>query len=406
MNVTIIGNGFSGTLVAARLMRQRHRPVRVRLVGSNHRLGAGVAYATREPRHLLNVPASQMSALVEAPDHFAEWLHARTGSPPNTFAARTDFQVYIEDLLHEAIHNLGQVESELELVTSEVTSLDGEADIVVLATGHLAETNFGCGSSPYGQNAWPTHGVRRIVVVGSGLTAVDGILSAAERYPDATITALSRTGRLPETFEFVTAWTGTVKSQDLRGIVRELHEAAKSGVSWHAIFTSLRMHWDDLWARLSASDRARFRRHLRDRFDGIRHRLPPPQAERLKTLSQLQLVRGVVTRAHPVAGNRFDIEYDGGRLEADLLLDASGFRTDWSSSKSTLLRRLFAQGILQPGLDGIGIHATENLEIISRDGVIPKMYAIGPMHQGRLLETTAVAELRQQAATIADQIVG
>jgi len=59
--ILIIGGGASGVLMAAHLLR--HCPsASVVLAERQRRIGAGVAYATDNPLHLLNVRAGNMSA--------------------------------------------------------------------------------------------------------------------------------------------------------------------------------------------------------------------------------------------------------------------------------------------------------------------------------------------------------
>lgn len=68
--VAVIGAGFSGVMSAVHLAR---RGVRVRLYDGGAAPGRGVAYGTRNPAHLLNVPAAKMSALPADHDHFRHW---------------------------------------------------------------------------------------------------------------------------------------------------------------------------------------------------------------------------------------------------------------------------------------------------------------------------------------------
>ena len=61
--IVIVGGGFSGTVVAANLLRRPPRqPTRLVIVARSEQIGRGVAYAQRSFPFLLNVPAGRMSA--------------------------------------------------------------------------------------------------------------------------------------------------------------------------------------------------------------------------------------------------------------------------------------------------------------------------------------------------------
>jgi uncharacterized NAD(P)/FAD-binding protein YdhS len=60
--VVVIGGGASGALVALRLLEQEARPEEIVLLEPRDVPGRGLAYGTRDPRHVLNVPAGRMSA--------------------------------------------------------------------------------------------------------------------------------------------------------------------------------------------------------------------------------------------------------------------------------------------------------------------------------------------------------
>ena len=94
--IAVIGGGFSGTLVAVNLARRAgNHPPHVVLFERGTRFARGVAYGTSCPRHLLNVPAGMMSALVDEPGHFLDWLRVRDPvrtpgrSPPAGSTANT-----------------------------------------------------------------------------------------------------------------------------------------------------------------------------------------------------------------------------------------------------------------------------------------------------------------------------
>lgn len=67
VDVLIIGGGFSGTILATRLLRNALLSVAV--LDRESIPGRGLAYSTPHRFHLLNVPAGKMSAFPDQPDH-------------------------------------------------------------------------------------------------------------------------------------------------------------------------------------------------------------------------------------------------------------------------------------------------------------------------------------------------
>src|ERR1700744_6321148 len=104
--IAVVGAGFSGTLLALHLMRQCSPNVRILLTERNEQFGRGAAYSTGNSSHLLNVPASRMSAFQSRPDDFLDWLRTlppeerQGGEPsPGTFVPRSIFGRYVQELL-------------------------------------------------------------------------------------------------------------------------------------------------------------------------------------------------------------------------------------------------------------------------------------------------------------------
>ena len=75
-SVAIVGGGASGALTTAHLL-QHAGHIRLTLIEPRAQLGRGLAYATQNESHLLNVRASNMSAFPDDPDHFWRWLRAQ-----------------------------------------------------------------------------------------------------------------------------------------------------------------------------------------------------------------------------------------------------------------------------------------------------------------------------------------
>ena len=99
--VLVVGAGFSGAMLAVRLLRLGR--VRVTLIERTGAFGRGVAYGTTSEVHRLNVRASRMSAFPEDPGHFVRWLaeHAPSEADPDGFARRSLYGAYLGDVLRE-----------------------------------------------------------------------------------------------------------------------------------------------------------------------------------------------------------------------------------------------------------------------------------------------------------------
>src|SRR5688572_22219934 len=98
-DVTIVGGGYSGTILAAELAR---RGVSSVVVERRGRVARGAAYSTDAPAHLLNVPAHNMSAFADDPDHFLQRFEA-LGGEPGGFAERRFYGAYLDGIFEEAL---------------------------------------------------------------------------------------------------------------------------------------------------------------------------------------------------------------------------------------------------------------------------------------------------------------
>src|ERR1700710_1793403 len=153
--IAIVGGGAAGSLAAVHLLREpRNRGgLEIELIDRTGTFGAGVAYGTEDPLHLLNVPAVRMGAIHGHPEHFHDWL-AERGEPvaEEAFLPRGLYATYIRDLLAQAEREAdgarlrrrgGEVETITERVGDgvaplELTFADGErlqGDRVILAPG-------------------------------------------------------------------------------------------------------------------------------------------------------------------------------------------------------------------------------------------------------------------------------
>jgi uncharacterized NAD(P)/FAD-binding protein YdhS len=429
--IAIVGAGASGTLAAVHLLRAGG--ARVTLIDpAGH--GLGLAYSTREAHHLLNVPACSMSGLDGEGDDLLEWCRGR-GLPaaPEDYLPRQLYGVYLQQLLMrfadrgrlrllrarvEDLHEEPRTDN-VRLTLSGGRSLS--ADAAILALGNPSPAPLGWVPAECApmlvSDPWAPAAMRRIAaagqvaILGSGLTAVDVALSVTAANPQARVTAVSRNGWLPRT-----QLPGPPPSpralylrpgHSLDYILSVLAgEIAARPAAWREVVDGLRPHTAELWQGLGDAERARFERELRTWWEVHRHRIAPPVADRIDGLladGRLEVrSRGVrALRRGPGGGVRVELG-DGGQLDADVLVNATGPSRDLGASSNSLIRRMLAGGRIRPDELGIGFATSpEGALVDRRGGVSRRCFTLGPPRRGELLESTAIPEIRAQAARLA-----
>jgi len=410
--IAVIGGGFAGMMTAYHLLDLGDDQLEVILFEPSDVLG-GLAYTTTDPFHLLNVPAGKMSALPDRPDDFLHWLNATAGrtTESDAFVARAWYGEYLRDRLSGAKQRSRSQfrwmrRSVSKLASGWVVSLDGDSvpvDGVVLALGYCAGSSLRLLDleRPFRPESWPAN-AERIVVVGTGLTAVDAALAARRRYPIAHIQLISGSGRLPEIHG---DGHGSPNLPELPKSLRELtrwirHQSEL--MDWQELFEAIRPEWNHLWDGLSPREQRQFLRHLDRILNRYRHRIPAISAARIHDDPQMQIVPGRVIGYQP--GESVTVKKAGGQVEsipADFAIDASGPSFRYSQSDDPLLASLRQDLGVPAGPHGLGL-PTDTQGIVNQ---IPGLYAVGPLRRGTEWETTAVREIRAQAVDVANNLI-
>ena len=427
--VAIIGGGFSGTILAAQLARRGINSV---LVDGSGRIGKGVAYSTTEPAHLLNVRAEGMSAWAGEPDHFAKRFEAE-GGDRRDFAQRRLFADYLGEVLEEAAAtgkttqlHASAISASREAGGWRVRFDDGQAldaQALVLAIGNqepdtlraFAAAGRRFVANPWGRDAQAT--VREIaasgkaaLLVGTGLTMIDLVLSLNAAGHQGRILALSRRGLSPRShadFEPAPATLGEVPSGNLRALWRWLRRRSAE-FGWRAAVDSLRPHSHALWQGLGTEQQRRFLRHVRPWWDVHRHRIAPAVASTLAGLiaeGRLEIVAGrVVTVRARSDGLEVEFRRRGSKLSQTenfaYAFNCTGPLHSIEHTRDALLRSLFDAGFIRSDHLGIGI----DVDLRSRADGGERLWALGPLTKGRYWEIVAVPDIREQAAAVADDI--
>jgi uncharacterized NAD(P)/FAD-binding protein YdhS len=420
--VAIVGGGFSGTMTAAQLAR---RGVASVLIDGSGRMGRGVAYSTTEDVHLLNVPSGKMSAWPDAPTHFAEWL----GDDGSSFGERRAFGRYLGSMLDETP---GVLCIDSAAVSAERTNdgwrlrlADGRlirASALALANGNQAPVPLrvaeGVPADLFVNNPWAAEAKQAIarvaagggdvLVLGTGLTMIDTVLSLVAAGHEGRITALSRRGLVPKPHaphEPVAVEWDELPVGDLLTLWRWVRRRSAE-VGFRAAVDSLRPHSQRLWQELGHAEQRRFLRHARPWWDVHRHRIAPEIGRQLQHLiadGRLTIVPGRVQSLQVEGGGLVAaIQRRGSRSVREerfaAAFNCTGPLGEMRRTSDPLLRQLLDEGAIRVDRLGMG------LEVDARSRAGAGIWAVGPLTKGRYWEIVAVPDIRGQVAAVADEL--
>ncbi|MFI9759509.1 FAD/NAD(P)-binding protein [Streptomyces sp. NPDC051963] len=441
--VAIVGAGAAGALTAVQLCEtatRRRTPLDLVLVDPAPEAGRGTAYATRDPRHRLNVPAGGMSCYPDDPGHFVRWLcrHGEPAVKPADFATRYRYGAYLADTLAQAVvraHGTVTVrrlrtraerctdtpEGRLELGLSDGGAII--ADSAVIATGPAAPSAAWAPpalrasarflASPWATGALdgPCEGTADVLLVGTGLTAVD--LALALDRPGRTVHALSRSGLLPQPHALTPAGPmpapeglhDTSLGRLRRAVYRHISRSVRDHGDWRPALDSLRPHTARLWHSLTPEERADFLAREGALWNTHRHRMAPATAEsvsRARTTRRLQVHTGTITAAAEHDGALLVTLSNGRELRVGWVVDCTG---PGRSLEDPLWRSLFEGGAAVPGPLGMGVATRDGRLLDDRGGAERPLFTLGAPRRGELWETTAIPEIRVQAAELAQHLL-
>jgi uncharacterized NAD(P)/FAD-binding protein YdhS len=246
------------------------------------------------------------------------------------------------------------------------------------------------------------------LLVGTGLTMVDLVLSLDAAGHQGHIIALSRRGLVPRghaDYEPVAVEQEDVPTGNVRALWRWLRRRS-ADVGWRAAIDSLRPHSHPVWQSLSCDEQRRFLRHARPWWDVHRHRIAPEVAAtvaRMVADGRLEIVAGRIVSARE-KGDGLQVEFRRRRASgADAMTFGYGFNCTGplhaiTRSKDPLLRSLLDAGEVRPDHLGIGL----KIDGTCRAG--EHLWAMGPLTKGRYWEIIAVPDIREQAAEVAADI--
>src|SRR5581483_7153763 len=316
----------------------------------------------------------------------------------HTFAPRAGYGEYLRHRLDAAAAS-GRLDlHEGEVVAAEssaegylLTLADGArlaAGTLVLALGNARTDDplppvEGLRASPrYLADPWASGKLETIeggevLLVGSGLTAVDVALTLSHR--PVRLTLVSRHGLLPQAHSGTPAPPSPPAELPSTpvGLLRAIRAAAAGTDDWRSVVDGLRPRTQELWRNLGAEAQAQFMRHLGSYWNIHRHRMAPEVHDRLSALKaegRLRVLAGTISGAEiRDDGVTVGIRTRDGRdviVEAGYVVNCTGPSASLVDRPAPILRSLLYQGLTVADVHRIGVLTTDDGELVGADGAI------------------------------------
>jgi uncharacterized NAD(P)/FAD-binding protein YdhS len=264
-----------------------------------------------------------------------------------------------------------------------------------------------------------------VLLIGTGLTMIDAVLSLAAAGHRGRIVALSRRGQVPRAhadFAAAPVELHEVPQGDLRALWRWLRRRS-GAVGWRPAVDSLRPHSRTLWQRLPDDQQRRFLRHARPWWDVHRHRIAPQVARQIAervAAGQLEIVAGRIGAMRAVEDG-IEVEImrrrrpltpladgespspalgEGPSARFAFAVNCTGPLGTIARTEDGLLRGLLERGSVRADKHGVGLAVDERSRTVGAD----RLWALGPLTKGRFWEIVAVPDIRVQASDVAEDI--
>lgn len=413
--IVIIGGGAAGAWMLLRLLQRGLDAIDI--IEPRASLGRGLAYSARFDRHLLNVTTPKMDTFAEEDDPlFEPWLAERAD---HDYAPRRLYGDFLAEAVSKAV--AGKDVRHFQMLASAIRSTDDGLAIIltngttltashaVLAIGNLPPKLLAPGISdprivehPWSLTPEKAEERDRIVIAGTGLTALDAVVLIADANPKARFTLAAAHPLMPPCDRTVTPWA---EAEHIIGhspaavwglVKRELRQR-----DWYEVVDGLRGHVETIWTHWTHEQRRSFMRHGARLWLHHRHRSPPPTWRRIEELragGRLFLRAGRIHHLTPYH-DRIDVDLATGTLAADLVVNTTG--PSLSLRSHAFLSALLDAGLVTECSLGLGIAIDDDGRCRTRDGHPSRLFALGTLTRGQFFETVAVPHIRKHAENIA-----
>ena len=440
--IAIVGGGFSGTSLIAAIQRECKHSIEIILCEKTGCFGPGEAYKTPLPYHLLNVRACDMSIYADEPAHFATWLMQQKNlleelgielPVEKQFLPRMLYGKYLQQILQSitqdpsSLIKLSFVPEQVLDIVSRTDSLELkfanhyplQVDQVVLALGNgqpdtfpfSVDNNVQCINNPWDYtavNAIPSHDT--VLIVGTGLSMIDTVLTLHHQQHHGKIIALSRHGLLPLPHaEIQPLHISSELPTNVRSMTTYLRKMSRNH-DWRSMITALRAHVPELWQGWHISCQKRFLRHVLPYWNIHRHRVHQALSDLLQDLIASQQLTVMAGRIQRVKNGNAYIKPRHSEKIAEIsvnwLINCMGPSLSMSGQTQPLISSLLKQGVATFDALKLGFAVSESGALQDKDGNIStQFFTLGPPAKGKIWEATAVPEIRLHSKRLAQHLL-
>ncbi len=447
-HIAIIGGGYTGAAFAIQLSQHASRAHTISVIEPRETVGAGLAYSTTDPEHRLNAPDMVHFVTPDDQQQLRRWFEEQGGARYDAeaemadgplFLRRFDFGRFVAEqfISHQ---NANPSRATIDHIRDRAIDMvkqgasfrimleSGEdivANLVVVATSNerpsvpapFAETVL---EHPgFIANPWNIEAVQeiskdaRLLFVGTALTAADLIVTRLRLGHRGPITALSRRGfRSTRRTAAGAAYTEPFWNRITRGtslfvakhgrqkrlldvvaaLRADIRAAAARGEPWQLPFDDLRDSVWQVWPHLPLSEKRRFMRHLRTRYDVHRFRLPPQVEGKL----DIAIARGQLRyrAAHIMSvlapGDAITVATQdrySGELRSDMfdaVINCTGPEPRPDRTDNPFMQALIANRLARVHPVGVGFDVDNNCSAINANGASdPCLRIFGPLTIGQ-----------------------
>ncbi len=303
---------------------------------------------------------------------------------------------------------------------------------LVLATGHAAPAQGLLAAVPAGHLIaepwnysiieWIDHNAS-VLIVGTGLTMVDTVISLAKLQHRGPIVALSRRGLAPQSHHSLKSddpaeWQVNRLRLRRRKFCTTGRSRAESGGDWREVVNALRGKTQELWRSLNHREQNAFLQHLAPYWESHRHRIAPEVAGQIQAMiqtGQLRIMAGkiidIAPNAQPANPVNIVIRPRGSNdhtltIRVDVVVNCTGPETNIARNQDPLIQSMLRQGLIRPNAHRLGLDVADDGGLINATGnVSDTLCTIGPTTRGRWYEIVAVPDIRRQSHALAQRLL-